>query len=116
MQRLLPLVFLAGAFCLFGIWWIVVRIDPDIAPWYYFALFVFLLFIAVWGFLGLILYFARTRLYKRYSANWYFKTSFKMAFFAALFIAFAAILAILEMVSTFNVVLAISALSLFAIW
>lgn len=116
MANFLPFVFLFFVASLFGLAWIVIQIDPDSAAWYFFALFVFFLFAAVWGFLGLVLYFLRTRFYRRYSANWYFKTSFKMAFFMALFIAVAAILAILELVTILNVVLAIVALSLFAIW
>ena len=116
MSKFLPFVFLISAASLFGLSWIVIRVDPDSAPWYIFALFNFLLFASVWGFLGLILYFVRTRFYKRYSANWYFKTSFKMAFFVALFVAIAAVLAILKLVTTLNIILAIVALVLFAIW
>lgn len=116
MYKFLPFVFLLSAAALFGLSWIVVTIDPDSAPIYIFGLFVFLLFAYVWGLLGLVLYFARTRFYRRFSPDWYFKTSFKMAFFLALFIAVSAILAILEMVTTVNVFLAITALALFAIW
>lgn len=116
MSKFLPFVFLLSAASLFGLFWIVVTVDPDSAPIYIFASFVFLLFVSVWGLLGLVLYFARTRFYKRYSPDWYFKTSFKMAFFVALFVAVSAILAILEMVTMLNVFLTIVALALFAIW
>lgn len=116
MSSFLPLVFLASVISLFGLWWIIVRIDPDSAPLYIFGLFDLLLFASVWGILGILLYFARTRFYKRYSANWYFKTSFKMAFFVAVFVAIAAILALLKLVTTFNLILAIVALALFATW
>ena len=116
MARLLPFVFLIIATSLFGLAWIVIQVDPETAAWYFFAIFVLLLFTSVWGFLGLVLYFVRTRLYKRYEPNWYFRTSFKMAFFVALFIAVAAILAILELVTLLNVTLAIVALALFAFW
>src|SRR3989344_2628856 len=116
MAKFLPLIFLVSAASLFGLAWIVIEVDPELAAWYIFALFDFLLFVSVWGFLGLVLYFARTRLYKRYEPNWYFRTSFKMAFFVALFIAVAAILAILELVTLLNVTLAIVALALFAFW
>jgi hypothetical protein len=116
MAKLLPFVFLVSFVCLFGLWWIVVAQDPDTAPFYIFGFFVFLLFVVVWGFLGLILYFVRTRLYKRYNPNWYFGTSFKMAFFVALFIGIAAVLAFLDLVSTLNVTLTIVALGLFAVW
>ena len=116
MARLLPIVFLISVAALFGLAWIVIRVDPDSAPWYIFSLFVSLLFVAVWGFLGVILYFVRTKFYRRYSANWYFKTSFKMAFFVGVFAAFVATLAILRLITVFNLILAISAVSLFAIW
>ncbi len=116
MFRFLPFVFLLSVISVFGIAWIVMAFDPQNSPWYIFGLFDFLLFVAIWGFLGLVLYFLRTRLYKRYSANWYFKTSFKMAFFIAFFVAIAAILAIMQLITTFNVVLAIAAIVLFAFW
>lgn len=116
MHRLLPFAFLISVFCLFGLAWIVIEVDPQTAAWYIFALFDVLLFVSIWGILGLVLYFVRTRFYKRYSANWYFKTSFKMAFFVALFVAVVAILAILKLITTFNLVLAIVVLALLAIW
>lgn len=116
MYKFLPLVFLICFASIFGISWIVTAVDPDVAPWYFFALFVLLLFISVWGLLGLVFYFLRTKLYKRFSPNWYFKTSFKMAFFMAAFIAICAILAILQLVTLLNVGLVIVALGLFAVW
>src|SRR3989344_33785 len=112
----LPLIFLTSTFSLFGLSWIVSEVDPEIAPIWIFALFVFLLFVTVFGFLGLIIYFLRTRLYRRYDVNWYIFTSFKMAFFAAVFIAIAATLAIFDLVSLFNVSLAILSIALFAIY
>lgn len=116
MARLLPFTFLVACAALFGLAWIIVRIDPQSAQWYIFALFILLLFLVVFCLLGLSLYFARTRLYKRYSANWYFYTSFKMAFFVALFVAITAILAILDLVTLFNVILVILGVSLLALW
>src|SRR3989344_1054427 len=116
MSRLLPIAFLLFCSSLFGMSWIVIEIDPDFAPWYIFALLVLLIFASVFCLLGLILYFLRTRLYKRYSARWYVYTSFKMAFFVALFLALSATLAILQLVTLFNVTLAILAVVLFAIW
>src|SRR3989344_131684 len=113
MHRFLPLVFLVSVASVFGIAWIVTSVDPEGAKWYFFGLFDLLLFIAVWGLGGLLLYFVRTRLYRRYSANWYFYTSFKMAFFVA---AFLAILAILQLVTTLNLILTILAIGLFAFW
>ena len=116
MVRLLPFVFLIAVASLFGLSWIIVEVDPKSAPWYVFVLLVILIFTSTFCLLGLILYFLRTRLYKRYSANWYVKTSFKMAFFVALFLALAATLAILQLVTLFNVLLAILAVVLFAVW
>jgi len=116
MHRLLPVVFLILCASIFGLTWIVIEIDPDTTPWYIFALFIFLLFWIVFCLLGLVLYFLRTRFYRRYSANWYFYTSFKMAFFIAVFVAVSATLAILQLVNLFNVLLVILAISLFAFW
>ena len=112
----LPIIFLISVFSLFGLSWIVSEVDPEVAPVWIFAIFVILLFIVTSGFLGLIIYFLRTRLYKRYDVNWYIFTSFKMAFFVALFVAISATLAILDLVSTINVILAIVAISLFALY
>ena len=116
MLRLLPLAFLIAVASLFGLSWIIVEVDPKSASWYVFVLLVILIFTSTFCLLGLILYFLRTRLYKRYSANWYVKTSFKMAFFVGLFLALSATLAILQLVTLFNVLLAILAVSLFAVW
>ena len=85
MVRLLPIAALVAFFSLFGLLWIVIGVDPGEAPLYIFGLFVLFLFVTSFCAFGTLLYFLRTRLYKRYSANWYFKTSFKMAFFIALF-------------------------------
>ena len=112
----LPITFLASTFALFGLFWIVTDIDPETAPVWIFAVFVFLLFVVVFGFLGLIIYFLRIRLYRRYDINWYIFTSFKMAFFVAAFVAIAATLAIFDLVSLFNVSLAILSIALFAVW
>ena len=116
MVKLLPFVFLASFASLFGVAWIVVSVDPNSARWYIFALLVLLIFVVVFGFLGLILYFVRTRFYRRYSVNWYIKTSFKMSFFVAFFVSLVSILAILELISVFNLILAGLAVSLFAIY
>ena len=116
MHRLLPFSFLIFCASLFGLAWIIVRIDPKSAPWYIFAIFVLLLFLTVFCLLGLAMYFLRTRLYKRYSANWYFYTSFKMAFFVALFVAIVATLTIIQLVTLLNVALTILAVSLLAFW
>ena len=112
----LPIIFLISTFSLFGLFWIVTDIDPETAPIWIFALFVLCLFAVVFGFLGLVIYFLRTRFYKRYDINWYIFTSFKMAFFAAVFIAISATLAIFDLISLFNISLAILSITLFAVW
>ncbi len=116
MSTLLPFIFLISVFSIFGITWVAWYVDPDSAPWYIFALLVVLIFSACWGLLGTVMYFLRTRFYRRYSANWYFRTSFKMAFFISLFTAVVTLLAILQLMSRFNLFLLISAVILFAIW
>jgi len=116
MVRVLPLAFLILCASLFGLAWIVVEVDPDTAVWYLFVLLVFLTFLIVFSFLGLLLYFLRTRFYKRYNSNWYVSTSFKMALFIAAFVTLTAALAILQLVTLFNVILAILAVSLVAVW
>src|SRR3990167_7690455 len=92
----LPIIFLISTFSLFGLLWIIFEIDPETAPVWIFPIFVILLFIVTSGFLGLIIYFLRTRFYRRYDVNWYIFTSFKMAFFVALFVSISAALAIFE--------------------
>ncbi len=116
MHRLLPFCFLISVAALFGIAWIVTAVDPQKAPWYIFAGFDFLLFVLVFCTLGMLLYFLRTRFYKRYDPNWYFKTSFKMAFFAALFVAIVAQLVISQLLNLFNLFGVIIAVGLFAFW
>jgi len=116
MARILPLIFLVSVFALFGISWIVVGVNPDNAPFYIYAILILFIFLATFGFLGLVLYFLRTRLYKRYSAKWYFYTSFKMAFFVAVFAGLISVLAILRLITVFNIALLILAIILFALW
>ncbi|OGD84606.1 hypothetical protein A3B51_02985 [Candidatus Curtissbacteria bacterium RIFCSPLOWO2_01_FULL_41_18] len=116
MTRLLPFVFLINVVCFFGIAWVIYDVDPQGAPWYIFALLVLLIFFAIFGILGLVLYSVRTRFYRRYSVRWYIYTSFKMAFFVAFFVALVATLAVLQLISIFNLILAGLAVSLFAIY
>lgn len=116
MSKYLPFIFLASVFSLFGITWIVYSVDPQSAPWYLFVLFVSLIFVSVFGLAGLVAYFLRTRLYRRYSTRWYFYTSFKMAFFVAIFVSLVVTLAIFQLLSTLNMLLAIAAICLFALW
>lgn len=116
MVRFLPFIFLASALSVFGLVWTVWYVNPDLAPWYIFAAVVCLIFTASLGFLGTLLYFLRTKLYRRYSARWYFYTSFKMAFFISAFLALVVGLQILDLLSRLNLFLAISAVILFALW
>jgi len=116
MVRLLPICFLISIFCLFGIIWIIFSVDPASASWYVFALLSILIGLFVFLFVGYLFYFVRTKLHKRFSQNWYFYTSFKMAFFLGLFAFVASSLAILNLVSLINLILTIGAVSLFAIW
>lgn len=116
MSKLFPLIFLASVFSVFGLVLLVWYTDPESAPWYIFALFSILVFGTIWGLLGTVLYFVRIRFYRRFSAKWYFETSFKMAFFVAGFISLVTILAILQLVTILNLVLAVSAICLFALW
>lgn len=116
MAKYLPFVFLASVASLFGLAWIITGIDPNSAAWYIFALLVLMVFIAIFGLLGLFLYFVRIRFYRRYSANWYIKTSFKMSLFVAFFVALVSALAVLKLVTTINLVLVILAVCLLAVW
>ncbi len=116
MSRFLPLIFLASAFSLFGALWIVFDVDPDVGAWYFFVLLAVFAFIAIFGFVGLLIYFLRTRFIKRFDAIYYFKTSFKVSFFAASFFTIVLVLRVLKIMSTLNMVLAIFALLLFAIY
>ncbi len=116
MSRLLPFTFLAAFASLFGIAWIVIATDPKTAPWHIFAIFDALLFVFVFCALGMLLYFIRTRFYKRYDPSWYFKTSFKMAFFGALFVAVVAQLTISQLLNLFNLFGVIVVVGLFAFW
>jgi drug/metabolite transporter (DMT)-like permease len=116
MHRLLPLAFLISVFSIFGISWIVIDVDPDTAPWYFFVILIGLIFLFVFNFLGTLLYFLRTRFIKNYNKGWYVKTSFKMAFFIALFVALLAALSILQLVTTLTLFASITIVVLLAIW
>src|SRR3989344_3813609 len=113
MVKFLPFIFLISALSVFGLVWVVWYVDPDSAPWYIFAAFLALIFVASLGFLGTVLYFLRTKFYRRYSARWYFYTSFKMALFISAFLALIVGLQILDLLSRLNLFLAISAVILF---
>lgn len=116
MSKLLPFSFLIAFFSVFGLAWIVVGVDPDTAPFYSFILFVGLLFLSIFNLLGLLLYFLRTRFIKNYEKNWYIRSSFKMAFLIALFIAILALLVILQLITLVTGIAAIMAVGLLAVW
>ncbi|MBI4037719.1 hypothetical protein HY382_01575 [Candidatus Curtissbacteria bacterium] len=116
MQKFLPFTFLLTIASIFGILWIVFEVDPETNPWRYFTLFVFLVFIFFFCFLGTVLYFLRTRFYKKYDRDWYFKTSFKMSFFVAFFLALFAVLGVLKLITLINVSLALLVVVIFAFY
>lgn len=116
MQKFLPFTFLGFIGSVFGILWIVFEVDPDPKPIHFFALFSFLVFLATWMGLGTFLYFARTKLYKKFEPNWYFKTSFKMAFFTALFAGLSSFLILMDLMSLFNLFLVVAVVVMFALW
>ena len=116
MSKLFPLIFLVSTFSLFGISWIIYSVDPDTASWYFFVLLVGLAFLAIFGYLGLLIYFFRTRFVKRFDAAAYFKMSFKVSFFVAAFSSVVLTLKLLKILSVFNLILVICALALFAVY
>jgi|GEM_PF-2966215 len=116
MHRLLPFIFLLACASVFGIFWIVFEIDPDPKPINFFALFSVLVFCAIWFGVGTFLYFARTRLYRKFEPSWYFKTSFKMSFFIALFAGLCSFLIVMDLLNLFNFFLVIVVVLLFAFW
>ncbi len=116
MAKYLPLFFLISALSFFGIVWIVFDVDPNVATWHFFAIFVVLFFLAIFGFLGTLIFYARTFFLKRYSRDSYLKNSFKIAFFVAIFATIILILDILKLLSGFNAFLGFLAVSLFALY
>lgn len=118
MAKLMPFVFLIAAGSLFGLAWMVTLVDPQKAAWYTLALFVLLLFAFVFSFLGLILFFTRTKIHGRMHLdnNWYARTSLKMAFFVATFLAVLTTLGMLQLITVFNMALAAIAIGVFMFW
>ena len=118
MAKLLPFIFLIAAGSLFGLAWMITLVDPQKAAWYILALFVLLLFAFVFSFLGLILFFTRTKIHGRMHLdnNWYARTSLKMAFLVALFIAVLTTLGMLQLITVFNMALAAIAIGIFMFW
>jgi len=116
--KLLPFIFLIAAGSLFGLAWMITLVDPQKAAWYILALFVLLLFAFVFSFLGLILFFTRTKIHGRMHLdnNWYARTSLKMAFLVALFIAVLTTLGMLQLITVFNMALAAIAIGIFMFW
>lgn len=116
MHRFLPFTFLSFIASVFGILWIVIEVNPDTKPIQFFALFSFLLFLAIWMGLGTFFYFVRTKFQRKFEPNWYFKTSFKMAFFAALFAGLSSFLVLMELLNFFNLFLVVTVVLIFAFW
>jgi len=116
--KLLPFIFLIAAGSLFGLAWMITLVDPQKAAWYILALFVLLLFAFVFSFLGLILFFTRTKIHGRMHLdnNWYARTSLNMAFLVALFIAVLTTLGMLQLITVFNMALAAIAIGIFMFW
>lgn len=107
MTKLLPFSFLVTFLSFFGIAWIIVDVDPDFAKAYIFAILVALIFLFSWNSLGLLLFIARTRIHKRNDPRSYVFTSYKMSAFVALFGAATSVLAILKLISYFNLFLTV---------
>ena len=116
MTRFLPLVFLVSVFSLFGVVWIIWDGDPDTAKVQTFALLITLVFIAIFGLLGLIIYFVMSKFNRRVNPTTYVFSCFKVSFFVALFIALLATLAVLKLISAFNLFLVVSAVGLFGLY
>lgn len=116
MSGFLPLVFLVSIFSLFGIAWIVWDVDPDTATVQTFVLLITLVFINIFGFLGLVIYFVRSRFSRRVNPASYIFSCFKVSFFAACLVSLLATLAVLKLVSAFNLFLVFGAVILFALY
>lgn len=116
MSRFLPFLFLVSIFSLFGIAWIIWDIDPDTAKAQTFALLITLVFATIFGFLGLVIYFVRSRFNRRINPASYIFSCFKISFIVALLVALLAALAVLKLVSAFNLFLVFGAVALFALY
>lgn len=116
MSKLIPLVFLVSVFSLFSVVWIIWDVDPDTAKAQTFALLITLVFATIFGFLGLLIYFVRSKFNRRVNPATYIFSCFKISFFGALFIALLATLAVLKLISAFNLFLVVSAVALFGLY
>ncbi|MBI3342182.1 hypothetical protein HY024_03605 [Candidatus Curtissbacteria bacterium] len=118
MRLLLLTITLFGIGATAAIIWIVANIDPTASSPLVFIVFVGFLFCATLVDLAMLLYLMRTKLRGKQMIDrrWYLVTSLRMAFFVALFLALITTLAILKLVSLFNMVGVILVVSLFAVW
>lgn len=116
MSRFLPFLFLVSIFSLFGIAWIIWDVDPDTAKAQTFALLVTLVFVTIFGFLGLLIYFVRSRFNKRINPAIYIFSCFKISFFVAVVVVLLATLSILKLASLFNLFLVLGSVLLFAVY
>jgi len=115
-NKFLPLAFLVSIFSLFGIVWIIWDVDPDAAKVQMFVLLIILVFVAIFGFLGLAIYFVKSKFNKRVNPVSYIFSCFKISFFVACLVALLATLAVLKLVSAFNLFLVVGAVFLFALY
>ena len=100
-------MFLIAVFSIFGLSWIIVRVDPQNAPWYIFFLFILS---------TIAFYFLNAKIHKGQKSNSFLYSSFKYAFLIAFLASLIAALAILQQASLFNIILAILAVSFLALW
>lgn len=112
----MPFLFLVSVFSLFGIAWIIWDVDPDTAKVQTFVILITLVFITIFGFLGLVIYFVRSRFNRRTNPATYIFSGFKVSFFAACLASLLATLAVLKLISAFNLFLVVGAVSLFALY
>ena len=116
MDKLLPFSFLIAFFSFFGIAWIIFDTDPDTSKYYIYILLVFLIFLLLWNFLGLIFYLFMIRINRRVDPAKYVFSSYKISLLIATFVSVFAILAILKLISTLNIALVVLSLVCFVIY
>ena len=116
MNKLMPFIFLIAVFSIFGLSWIIVRVDPQNARWYIFVLFILILFSAIFCLSTIAFYFLNAKIHKGQKSNSFLYSSFKYAFLIAFLASLIAALAILQQASLFNIILAILAVSFLALW
>lgn len=118
MRFLIFLIFLIGLASLAGLSGIIIFVDPTVVNPLIFPVFVFLVFLNVFVFLGLVTYLVRTKIASKHleDKKHYVKQSFSGAFFVGLLAAIVATLGILRIINIFNLIASILAVVLFASW